>query len=215
VLEERTIPGLHSLVFDKVRTRRPPPASVLDLGAGTGAWANRLLAAGYSVTAIERPYGGYRGNAPFVAADLNTDFLGLLGERKFDLITCLEVIEHVENPTQLLRSVRHLLASNGLAVFTTPNFESTAGRLRFLWTGELRAFGKDPRFNEPSHISPIHSLLFQKALASAGLAIVEASFDRPLASGSRWPFRLAARLLDPFLRGSRGGDIHLFFVARA
>jgi 2-polyprenyl-6-hydroxyphenyl methylase/3-demethylubiquinone-9 3-methyltransferase len=171
-----------------------------------------MLDAGYSVVALERLGGGYQGRAPLINGDLNTDFIDLLGGSRFDLITCIEVIEHLENPTQLLRHIRTLLAPAGLALITTPNFESTAGRLRFLWTGELRAFGRDPRFSEPTHITPIHTFLLEKALVSAGLEILEAGFDRPRAGGSRWPFRLIARLLDPFLQGGRGGDTHILFL---
>jgi 2-polyprenyl-3-methyl-5-hydroxy-6-metoxy-1,4-benzoquinol methylase len=211
-LQERTVPGLHAVVFARLRVHRPPPATVLDLGAGTGAWANRLLEAGYTVTAIERPDGGYVGSAPLVPADLNTDFVGSLAGKRFDIVSCLEVIEHLENPTQLLRSIRSLLAPDGIALITTPNFESTAGRLRFLWTGELRGFGRDSRFNEPTHINPIHTFMLERAVASARLKIIEAGHDRARASGSRCPFRFAARILDPILRGTRGGDTHIVFL---
>lgn len=58
-LAERTSPGLQAVVFETLSRLRPAPARVLDLGAGTGAWANRLLEAGYEVTALERPNGGH------------------------------------------------------------------------------------------------------------------------------------------------------------
>jgi SAM-dependent methyltransferase len=212
-LEERTVPGLHARVFEVLRRHHSPPADVLDLGAGTGAWANRLADQGYRVTAVERDSAGYRGRASLFVADLNKEFAGALGERRFDVITCLEVIEHVENPRHLLREARSLLKDRGLVVVTTPNFESVAGRLRFLWTGELRHFGSDPRFNEPTHISPLHTLMFERALADSGLAVCEHAYDQPRPSGSRWPFRLIATILEPVLRGRKGGDIHIFVLA--
>src|SRR5690242_5641334 len=150
-LAERTSPGLHSVVFATLIRVRPPPARALDLGAGSGAWANRLLGAGYDVTALERPDGGFFGSAPLVLGDLNEDFASQLGSRAFDLLTCIEVIEHLENPRHLLPGARRLLAPNGPLLITTSNIESTAGRLRFLWTGELRHFGRNPVFNEPTH----------------------------------------------------------------
>jgi 2-polyprenyl-3-methyl-5-hydroxy-6-metoxy-1,4-benzoquinol methylase len=182
----------------------------LDLGAGTGAWANRLLAAGYAVTAFERPNAGYAGSARVVEGDLNREFATEFGETRFDVVTCIEVIEHVENPRHLLRNARRLLAPGGLLVMTTPNIESTAGRLRFLWTGELRHFGRDPAFNEPTHITPIHTFMLERALDDVGFRVLEHCYDSRLASGSRWLPALVARLLDPTLRGPRGGNNHIY-----
>ena len=212
-LVERATPGLHSVVFERLTGLRPPPLKVLDLGAGTGAWADRLLAAGYEVTALEQSNGGYSGSSPVVFADLNGGFVSQLNGQTFDVVTCIEVIEHVENPRELLRGARSLLSPGGIIIVTTPNFESTAGRLRFLWTGELRHFGRDPQFNDPTHISPIHTLMFMRALDAADLVLVEHWYDQLRATGSRWPFRLIARVLDPFLRGARGGNNHIYIIA--
>jgi SAM-dependent methyltransferase len=166
------------------------------------------------VTALERADGDYRGSAPLVVGDLNQDFASNVDSRVFDLLTCIEVIEHLENPRHLLREARRLLASNGLLLVTTPNIESTAGRLRFLWTGELRHFGQDPLFNNPTHITPIHTLMFERALRDAGLRVVEHGYEQDLASGSRWPFRALASILNPVLRGPRGGNNHIYVLAK-
>jgi SAM-dependent methyltransferase len=165
------------------------------------------------VTALERTDGGYFGSAPLIVGDLNEDFASRLSSQVFDLLTCIEVIEHLENPRHLLRGAQRLLAPNGLLVITTPNIESTAGRLRFLWTGELRHFGRDPVFNEPTHITPIHTLMFERALLDVGLRVVEHGYEEELASGSRWPFKTLASMLDPLLRGPRGGNNHIYVLA--
>lgn len=211
-LVELTLPGLHAVVFETLVRLRSPPARVLDLGAGTGAWANRLHRAGYAVTALEKTGEHYAGSAPLVLADLNADFAARLGEERFDILTCIEVIEHVENPRHLLRNARQLLNPGGLIVITTPNIESTAGRLRFLWNGELRHFGRDSRFSNETHITPIHTLMFERALDDVGLQVLQHRYERDRSSGSRVPFMLLARLLDPLLRGPRGGDNHIYVV---
>jgi len=182
------------------------------LGAGTGAWAERLQRAGYDVIAVEKAAEHYGASAPLVQADLNEEFASRFGTTRFDVLTCIEVIEHVENPRHLLRSARRLLNPDAVMVVTTPNIESTAGRLRFLWTGELRHFGRDPTFNEPTHITPIHTLMFERALGDVGLRVVEHRYQRKWTTGSRWPFMVLSRLLDPFLRGTRGGDNHIYVL---
>ena len=44
-----------------------------------------------------------------------------LFNRKFDTIICGELIEHVENPYKVIRSLRNHLNTNGRLIVTTPN----------------------------------------------------------------------------------------------
>ena len=50
----------------------------------------------------------------------------LNAEIKFDVITLFDVIEHVENPLQFLKSCKRLLTDEGIIVVFTPNFDSLA-----------------------------------------------------------------------------------------
>jgi hypothetical protein len=119
------------------------------------------------------------------------------------------VIEYLENPRNLLRRARRLLASGGMLLVTTPNIESTAGRLRFLRTGELRHLGPALVFNEPTHITPIHTLMDERVVGEFGLRVLEHDYEEFLASGARWPFRVVASLLDGLRRGPRDGNTHI------
>lgn len=44
--------------------------------------------------------------------------------REFDMITCFEVIEHVKDPTRLIKLIDGVLAPGGSVLFSTPDFES-------------------------------------------------------------------------------------------
>ena len=44
--------------------------------------------------------------------------------KKFDVITLYDVLEHVENPMQLLSKIRDLLNKNGLIFIYSPNKNS-------------------------------------------------------------------------------------------
>lgn len=44
--------------------------------------------------------------------------------KKFDMVTCFEVIEHVKDPTLLLQLIDKVLAPGGNALLSTPDFES-------------------------------------------------------------------------------------------
>jgi len=211
-LHERTAPGLHEHLFRIIAEVVPPPATALDLGAGTGAWALRLSNAGYCVRAVERDPAQFTPNIPVLQADVDHDFAATVSER-FDLITAVEVIEHLENPRHLLRECAKLLADKGKLVITTPNVESSAGRLRFVITGEWRHFGRDTAFSDPTHITPIHSFLFERMAADAGLRITHhETYDAQVTS--RGSTRLIGKLLQPLMKNVHRGDNHIFVLER-
>jgi SAM-dependent methyltransferase len=90
--------------------------------------------------------------------------------REYDLVTSVEVIEHLENPTAFLRSIHRLLRLNGIAILTTPNVENVPARLKFFLTGDVRAMDQ----NAPEHITPIHLDLFLRQIVPrAGLCPIE------------------------------------------
>ena len=63
-------------------------------------------------------------------------------EGQFDLITCMEVIEHVADPAMFVKAVAKRLAANGLLIMSTPNATSWS-RLIIITLGE--GLGKVPR----------------------------------------------------------------------
>ena len=210
--EPITIPGLHKQVFELFTRHTSPGQRVLDLGAGQGAWAERLKRAGYEVVAVEQNREAFRvSGVPVVKADLNGDFASSV-EGPFDVISAIEVIEHLENPRHLLRQVKRLLAPGGRVFITTPNVENTAARVRFLFTGEMRMFGLDPQLNDPTHITPIHTHMLTRMLRDAGLRLVEHGFNNRRATVTNPVFRVATTVLDPFVRGLKGGDCHIFVL---
>lgn len=185
----------------------------LDVGAGSGALANRLLECGWTVQAVDRDEHHYRGAAPFTRVDLNDAHLAL-DDQSFDLITLVEVIEHVENPASLLRWLSGLLSDSGRLIVTTPNVDSLAARLKFLVQGKIRAMDQH---GDPTHITPIHwDILFEKLLPQASLNCESyVPYPKGFSSGRRTT-RLLLNNVARFVANHPPliGDAHVFVLRR-
>ena len=156
-----TAPGLHEFLLQRIFPRYICAAArALDLGAGSGALALRLRDAGWDVLAADVNAVEYKACLPFLKLDFNRqDFASELGPGTFRLVTCVEVIEHVENPIGFLRNVKRLLSPGGVAVLTTPNVDSIPARIKFLLRGTIRMMDAA---SEKTHITPIFWDLFTR-----------------------------------------------------
>lgn len=215
-LVERSVPGLHQHVFDHV-VRDLPLGTALDVGAGTGAFAERLARCGHEVLAADLDPSSFQATTPFKTVDLNSSDWGRqVGEMKWSLVTAIEVIEHLENPIGFLRDLGRLLTPDGVAIVTTPNVDSLPARLKFLLRGRIRMLDE---WGDPTHISPVFwDLLNRKYLPLAGLALREhltypvdgfcvgRRAYRPVLRGLGLLFRRRRRLL---------GDNHIFVLTHA
>lgn len=143
--------GLHDKVLALFRSfNLPKDATVLDVGCGNGALLNEFHKLGYSnLTGCD----GYLGNeemkefAQYSKFDFNTgDFSDI--QSGADLVTMVEVIEHVEYPYLVCRKIHSVLKSGGRLLITTPNVQTLVSRLLFLFEGNLFSFRKcDMRFD--------------------------------------------------------------------
>lgn len=100
----------------------------LDVGCGAGLLAEPLARLGAAVTAVDgAPEVIEVARAHAAAADLGIDYrcmevVLLQSEpQRFDVITCMEVLEHVDNVDAFLASLASLLAPGGILLLSTPN----------------------------------------------------------------------------------------------
>ncbi len=101
---------------------------VLDAGCGTGYGTARLaainahahvLGVDISEEAVNYALGIYsRENCSFAVMDLQR---APLTPQSLDLVTCFEVIEHIEKPEEFLAAVSSALKVNGNLIVSTPN----------------------------------------------------------------------------------------------
>jgi len=112
--------------------------TVLEVGCGVGVWLDYCRTMrGAEVAGLEPSTYGRHGrrllDLPIVPATMPTTELG---DRRFDLVMAIEVIEHVADPGTFLAELRSRTAPGGLAVLTTPRPEALA---RSTPPGELYA----------------------------------------------------------------------------
>lgn len=205
-------PGVHETALSLVRKYVKPPARVVELCAGEGAFSLRLSEEGYSVVASDiNPDGFAVPDVPFHELDLEKPFAERLGSGGYDCVVALEGIEHLENPWQFLRECRALLRNRGILVLSSPNVECLLSRIVFLATGGLLTF--DRTMERPDHITPIFSWLLDHGLKRAGLTPVETRFTGGgWAAGHNWTYWCLSRaqwLIYPFVRGSKRGEIRI------
>lgn len=169
-LPERTIAGLHSALL-----RRLPEISrdapVLDVGCGSGAWLERLAAAGFRhLHGIDLDEAQFKaGGASCSKGDIDSDEIEL-GEQKYGLISAIELVEHLENPGRLFKLVSAHLGEGGYFLLTTPNIHSLRCRLKFFLTGRLASFDEK---GDPTHIYPVLLTSLQRLLPRYSLEVVE------------------------------------------
>jgi len=206
--------GLHDFVGTLLAKHPRRSGKALDLGTGHGAMAERLQGMGYEVLAADQSTQGFEANIPVVEINFDQpDFAGRLGLHSFDVVTAVEVIEHVESPIGFLRNIRRLLSPPGFAVITTPNVDSLAARLKHLLYGRIRGMDE---LGEPTHISPIFIELFQRQfLRLANLKLEEHLVFPPRGFQlSRlwvaWLMGMTVRLLPG---NSIAGDHHVFVLS--
>lgn len=168
----------------------PSAGRILDIGSGTGELLSALRATDPDVEAYACDYTDtlmqYEGQRVDVV-DLNRQNLPY-GESQFDLVTCTEVVEHLENYRHLIREMHRVLKRGGSVVITTPNVLSIQSRLRFLFFGFWNLFGPLPvgraeQFSTVGHITPVSYFYLAHALAEAGFSVRALEIDKAQRSG--------------------------------
>lgn len=146
--------------------------SALDIGCGAGLLCEPLARLGAAVTGVDAAAENVAAAAAH-AEGVGLDIRYMAGEvagldiGTFDLVTSVEVIEHVADKPAFLKDVAARLAPDGLLVMSTPNRTAAS---RVLLVGAAEAVGYVPRGTHhwEDFVTPDE---LEALLAEAGLTV--------------------------------------------
>lgn len=195
---------------------REPRGRLLDAPTGAGAFALRAKEMGFSVTCCDIDPSLFAVSGMEVEkADLNQPLP--YRSETFDVVTCLEGLEHLENPFQALREFSRVLKSGGKLFLSLPNYLNIERRVRFLITGLFskvpspKRYGKE-RFESLAmlHLLPLTYPVLKLVLEHNGLRVVAIEKDKEKRR-MRWllPLVWAIRLYCFFWPKRKREDCHL------
>lgn len=145
--------------IELARTGVAPPARVLEIGFGTGAFLLYLKSLGYECWGIERRTAHDKA-LERQGITIRSGYVADLPEQHFELVCAIDVFEHLEKPEiiAMLRNVATVLKPGGRLLARFPNGASPFG-----------AMNQSADF---SHLTPLSISSFSQACSVAGLDIV-------------------------------------------
>ncbi len=124
---------LENMYLDDLR-----PGRLLDVGCGDGIFLARMRKCGWDVEGVDVDAKAIEHGKAKYGLRLHCGDLASvrLPDSSFDAVTLSHVVEHIPDPTELLKEVRRILKPGGRLVLTTPN-NGSQGLRRFqgYWFG--------------------------------------------------------------------------------
>jgi len=156
------------IILDNIKRYIPLPTNcmILDIGCGSGLMLNSLEKLG-KTTGMDMSVEAIQFSQEIFTGDVKKGHLPNqipFPENTFDLITALDVIEHIDEDVESLKGIRSRLKATGKAIITVPAY-------MFLWS----SFDD---MNEHKRRYTLHEL--QEKLIQAGFKIEKISYFNTL-----------------------------------
>jgi SAM-dependent methyltransferase len=206
---------VHEYAVALARAALPEGGRILEVGAGSGALALRLRDAGFDVvpTDLDPPHDW------IFRLDLDNPEWTDETRGPFDMVVCVEALEHVENPRQVLRSIRSVLRPGDHLLVSTPNITHPHSRLKMFLRGAPYIFGPK-HYYAPGHITILPDWMLTEHVRSAGFDRIQVTTggDTEYHGVRRLVHRVEIALLRAIglrHRGDHGEGICVFVTAVA
>ena len=150
--------NLHAHIFQEVKKiSKNKNLKILDFGCGEGALSQKLADAGHEVFSVDKDKHTFKASTHFIHLDFSNksevrNFIEKYKER-FDIVLGIEVIEHVKEHWEYIKTLKELTKPKGFIFISTPNVTSWLSRFYFLIYGRFHQFmNSDIVYG---HINPI------------------------------------------------------------
>jgi 2-polyprenyl-3-methyl-5-hydroxy-6-metoxy-1,4-benzoquinol methylase len=166
-----------------------PGSPMLDYGCGVGYVCSEFADRGYEVTGVDiaatalniarqrEPRGVFRepesdGSLPFA-------------DRRFDVIACLGVLEHITDPRPIICELRRVARADAVGIWVVPNVRSP-----FFWFGH----GTEQVEEHPRTLNAWRELLVSGGWTVTDVRRDPGPLDRPVARWKKWVQAVLNRL---------------------
>lgn len=193
-------PLAHGAIHDTVADllREAGRGSVLDVPAGEGALAKRLLDLGFDVSCCDLYPQIFKLDGVEISRG-NLDEILPYDDGSFDFVVCVEGLEHIENPANAVREFARLIKPSGTLIVSVPNILNIEERLKWLFFGYTSHFkplsieARAAIAEEYSgieevalHVNPIGYSEIRFLLEKNGFAVERVFVDKP--KKNTWAF---------------------------
>lgn len=164
-----------------------PPGALLDVGCGDGSFLRKAAARGWRARGIDFDEAAARAARE---KGVEVDCGGLVEAgyeaNSFDAVTLNNVIEHLQNPAEVIAEARRILRPGGVLVMATPNVLSYGHR----------CFGRHWRGLEiPRHLFLFSPAILRRLCREAGFARI-AAFSTPNGAGGAAMMAEASKFIE-------------------
>lgn len=150
------------IFYDKLVRYLPPKSRVLDVGCGGGSFIkfakNQFQCTGIEVSEYLADVARQDGDIEVIVGDfLTTDLL----DKKYEAITMISIIEHLEDPLKAVMKCYHHLTEGGVLLIKTVNYGCLNRKIQK---------GKWPGFRPPNHVVHFTPANLKRFLKKAGFS---------------------------------------------
>jgi len=186
--------------------QRKNGGALLDVGCGDGLFIQQAQQQGFTCTGVEDSaalagYAHKKTDADIIHGQYSRD---MFPAASFDVISFIQVVEHIPYPLPVLEAVKHHLKPGGLLVIEVPSIHAPHF-LAYRMTG-IKAFVAPPTGVIESHVGYHSPNTMRRLTGSAGFT------ELSLVTG-RWKYkysgllRTLAYILDPLFEATEIGGI--------